>query len=372
MFGPVAIIHDWMTSMRGGERVLECLCSMFPQADVFTLRCEPRRLSPLLATRRVTTSFIDRVARAPFVGGRFRALLPLFPLAIEAFRLERYPLVISSSHCVALGARPRPGALHVAYVHSTMRYVHEGQAEYESRVPGGALGRLAFRGAARYLRRWDVAAGARPHVMIANSTFTRERIRRYYGRGAEVIPPPIETARFQKVAATTADGPLLVVSALVPNKRIDLAVQAVAGRPERLVIVGEGPERARLERLAGPNVEFRGWVADDALDELFARCRALVHPAVDDFGMVMAEALAAGRPVVAVREGGAPDIVRSGETGILVDAPTVESLRRALDDLGRLRFDQARAQADARRFDRREFERRFLAAVQSAWGMRAA
>src|SRR3954471_18694086 len=121
MFGPVAIIHDWMTSMRGSERVLECLCQLFPQADVFTLRSEPRRLSPLLASRRVTTSFIDRVARAPFMGGRFRALLPLFPLAVEAFRLDRYPLVISSSHCVALGARSAPGATHVAYVHSTMR-----------------------------------------------------------------------------------------------------------------------------------------------------------------------------------------------------------------------------------------------------------
>jgi glycosyltransferase involved in cell wall biosynthesis len=369
MLGPVAIIHDWMTSMRGGERVLECLCGIFPQADVFTLRCEPRRLSPDLAARRVTTSFIDRVARAPLMRGRFRALLPLFPLAVEAFRLERYSLVISSSHCVALGARAAPGAVHVAYVHSTMRYVHEGQAEYESRVPGGALGRVAFRGAARYLRRWDVAAGARPHVMIANSTFTRDRIRRYYGRGAEVIAPPIETARFERLAGPDAgeDAPLLVVSALVPNKRIDLAVQAMAGRRERLVVVGEGSERARLERLAGPNVQFLGWVSDQALDELLAGCRALVHPGVDDFGMVMAEALAAGKPVLAVREGGAPDIVRSGETGILVDAPTVEGLRDGLDRLARLPFDPARAQADARRFDRREFERRFLATVERAW-----
>jgi glycosyltransferase involved in cell wall biosynthesis len=373
MFGPVAIIHDWMTSMRGGERVLECLCGIFPQADVFTLRCEPRRLSPELAARRVTTSFIDRVARAPFMNGRFRALLPLFPLAVEAFRLDGYALVISSSHCVALGARPAPGAVHVAYVHSTMRYVREGQAEYEARVPGGRLGRLAFRGAARYLRRWDAAAGTRSHVMIANSTFTRERIRRYYARDAEVIPPPIETDRFERLAggaAANGDAPLLVVSALVPNKRVDLAVRAVAGRSERLVVVGEGPERDRLQRLAGPNVEILGWVSDQALDELVAGCRALVHPGVDDFGMVMAEALAAGKPVLAVREGGAPDIVRSGETGVLVDVATVEELRAGLDALARLRFDRARARADARRFDRREFERRFLATVEGAWQQR--
>jgi len=368
MFGPVAIIHDWMTSMRGGERVLECLCGIFPQADVFTLRCEPRRLSPLLATRRVTTSFIDRVARAPLMRGRFRALLPLFPMAVEAFRLDRYSLVISSSHCVALGARAAPGAVHVAYVHSTMRYVHEGQAEYETRVPGGALGRAAFRQAAHYLRRWDAAAGARPHVLVANSTFTRDRIQRYYGRSAHVIAPPIETGRFERLAGETGeDAPLLVVSALVPNKRIDLAVAAMAGRRERMVVVGEGSERARLERLAGPNVQFLGWVSDQRLDELLAGCRALVHPGVDDFGMVMAEALAAGKPVLAVREGGAPDIVRSGETGILVEAATVEDLREGLDRLARLRFDRAQAQAHARRFDRNEFERRFLATVEQAW-----
>src|SRR5215471_8100420 len=198
MFGPVAIIHDWMTSMRGGERVLECLCGIFPQADVFTLRCEPRRLSPQLATRRVTTSFIDRVARAPFMNGRFRALLPLFPLAVEAFRLDRYGLVISSSHCVALGALAPPSALHVAYVHSPMRYIREGQEAYETGVPGGKLGRLLFRGAAHYLRAWDTAAAARPDVLIANSAYTRDRIRRYYRREAEVIEPPIDTRRFAR------------------------------------------------------------------------------------------------------------------------------------------------------------------------------
>jgi glycosyltransferase involved in cell wall biosynthesis len=229
---------------------------------------------------------------------------------------------------------------------------------------------MAFRGAAHYLRRWDTEAGTRPHVMIANSSFTRERIRRYYDREAEVIPPPIETARFERLASaarTAPDAPLLVVAALVPNKRVDLAVQAVAGRPERLLVIGEGPERERLQRMAGPNVELLGWVSDRALDELLATCRALVHPGVDDFGMVMAEALAAGKPVVAAREGGAPDIIRSGETGILIDRPTVAGLRAALDGLAGLAFDRARAQADARRFDRGEFERRFLQAVRRPW-----
>jgi glycosyltransferase involved in cell wall biosynthesis len=373
MKGPVGIVHDWLTSMRGGERVVESLCSLFPQADVFTLRWEPRRLSPALAARRVTTSFIDRIARAPLVSGRFRGLLPLFPRAVESFRLDRYALVISSSHCVAVGALAPASALHVAYIHSPMRYVREGQARYEGSVPGGGLGRLLFRGAAHYLRRWDAAAAARPHVMIANSSYTRDRIRRYYGREAEVIAPPVDTGRFERAAARPGSGaPFLLVSALVPNKRIELAVRAFAGRPERLTVVGEGRERARLERLAGPNVTFAGWAGDEALDQLFAGCQALIHPGVEDFGMVMVEALAAGKPVIASREGGAVDIVRQDETGIVLEATTVEALRAALDRLPSLRFDAARLQAHARRFDRAVFERRFMGALERAWRARRA
>src|SRR5215471_6480310 len=233
MLDAVAIVHDWLISMRGGEHVLESLCGIFPRADVFTLRYEPAGVSPTLAGRNVTSSFIDRLARAPLMRGRFRALLPLFPLAVESFRLDRYQLVISSSHCVAAGAIAPPSALHVAYVHSPMRYVWEGQQAYESGVPGGGLGRLLFRGAAHYLRSWDTVAAARPDVLIANSLYTRERIRRYYRRDAEVIEPPIETRRFERVGAAGADrgptdgtAPYLVVSALVPYKRVDLAVRA--------------------------------------------------------------------------------------------------------------------------------------------------
>jgi glycosyltransferase involved in cell wall biosynthesis len=253
-----------------------------------------------------------------------------------------------------------------------MRYVREGQASYEASVPGGGLGRWAFRRMAGYLRRWDTAAGARPHVLIANSSYTRDRILRYYGRPSDVIHPPIETARFEAMAAEAdgggAEAPLLLVSALVPNKRVALAVRALAGRSERLVVVGEGPERAKLARLAGPNVTFKGWVSDRELDQLYAGCRALLHPAVDDFGMVMAEALAAGKPVIACAEGGAPDIVRPGETGILFDAPTVEAVRGALDRLGEMRFDPTRLRAEARKFDRSVFERRFREIVARTRG----
>jgi lipopolysaccharide/colanic/teichoic acid biosynthesis glycosyltransferase/glycosyltransferase involved in cell wall biosynthesis len=370
----VAIVHDWLTSMRGAERVVEALYRVFPRADLFTLTWDPTRLSPALARQKATTSAIHRVANAPFVSGRFRGLLPFFPRAVESFNLDRYSLVVSSSHCVALGALAAPSALHVAYLHSTMRYAREGQETYEASVPGGYLGRAVFRGAAHYLRRWEVEAAARPHVLIANSSYTRDRIRRYYQRDAQVIEPPIETDRFERAAddvpAADVDAPFLVVSALVPNKRVDLALRAFQGRPERLVIVGDGPERARLVELAGPNVTLIPRVAEADLAGLIARCRALVHPGVDDFGMVMVEALAAGKPVLACAEGGALDIVRDGETGLLIEAPTVEAVRAAIDRFARREdgFDPATLRASARRFDRIHFERRFAAAVDEARG----
>jgi len=365
--------------MRGGERVLEALCALYPGADLFTLRYDSDRVSPALARHRVTTSFIDRLARTPFLRGRFRGLLPLFPLAAESFDLTGYDLVISSSHCVAAGVLAPPRALHVAYLHSPMRYAWEARAAYEANVPGGAIGRLAFRAAAHYLRSWDQTASARPDVLIANSAYTRDRIRRYYRRDAEIIEPPIDTRRFGAAAASSAaaptmaatqGAPFLVVSALVPYKRVELAVRAMEGRAEQLIVVGEGPEMERLVRMAGPNVSFRGWVGDGELVELYAGCRAVIHPAVDDFGMVMVEALAAGKPVVVSREGGAAGIIRQDETGVFFDAPTVEALQEAMDRLLRLgdRLDPLRLRQEASQFDTAVFQRRFLAAVERAEG----
>jgi lipopolysaccharide/colanic/teichoic acid biosynthesis glycosyltransferase/glycosyltransferase involved in cell wall biosynthesis len=365
----VAIVHDWLTSMRGGERVVEVLCEMFPRADLFTLTWDPSRLSPALARRSARTSAIHRVAKIPFVNGRFRGLLPLFPLAIESFDLNPYTLVLSSSHCVALGALAPASALHVAYIHSTLRYVREAQSTYEASVPGGTVGRALFRGTARYLRKWDTAAGRRPHLLIANSRYTRDRVRKYYERDALVIEPPIETGRFERAARHNGDGgaaPFLMISALVPNKRVDLALRAFQGRSENLVVVGEGPEYERLLPLGGPNVTFLHHVDDAKLDVLLAQCRALVHTGIDDFGMVMVEALAAGKPLIACAEGGALDIAVDGETGVLIHAPTVAAVRAALDRFVSVSFDPARLQAFARRFDRKNFEKRLSDAIDGA------
>jgi glycosyltransferase involved in cell wall biosynthesis len=370
----VAIVHDWLVSMRGGERVLESLCRIYPRADVFTLRYDRGGVSRELAARDVRASFLDRLARTlPLGAAEFRMLLPLFPLAIESFRLDGYDLVVSSSHAVAKGAIAGPGSLHVSYVHSPMRYIWEAEGFYGRHVPGGAAGRAVFALLAHYLRQWDAMSTARVDALVANSHYTQQRIRRFYGRESSVIAPPVDCDRFARLPDPPAPNgapPLyLCVSALVPYKRVELAVRAFAGRRARLVVVGDGAERARLEALAAQagNVELRGRVSDDELDRLYGASQAVIHPAVDDFGIAQAEALAAGRPVVAFAGGGAADIVRDGETGALFAEATPEALGRALTRLEGMRLPAARLRAEARRFDRAEFEFRFGAFVEGCW-----
>ncbi|HEX3901368.1 MAG TPA: glycosyltransferase [Polyangia bacterium] len=368
----VAIVHDWLVSMRGAERVLESLCRLYPRAPIYTLRYDPRAVSAAIAAREVRTAFIDPLARRlPLGRAGFRMLLPLFPRAIESLPLANFDLIVSSSHAVAKGAVARPGALHVSYVHSPMRYIWEAAGDYAASVPGGVAGRAAFGVLSRALRRWDVASTARVDALVANSLYTRDRIRQIYGRGAEVIEPPVDASRFARVPDPSpspgGDSTYLCVSALVPYKRVELAVRAFAspGRRRRLIVVGDGPERPRLERLAGPNVELRGRVDDDELLRLYAACRAVVHPALDDFGIVPVEALAAGRPVVAFGAGGALDSVRDGESGVLFTEPTPEALGAALDRLEQLSFDPPRLRAAAARFDRASFEHRFGSFVEA-------
>jgi glycosyltransferase involved in cell wall biosynthesis len=379
----VALVHDWLVSIRGAEKVLESFCRIYPQADIFTLHHEPDgvRVSRELAARAVRTSFIDRLPRGlPRVRSAFRLLLPIFPAAIESLRLDGYDLVISSSHAVAKGAIAPPGALHVSYVHSPMRYIWEAGSEYAPRVPGGAVGRAAFGAVAHYLRLWDMAVTARVDALVANSRYTRDRIRRCYGRASEVIEPPVDVARFERIpdptpASASGGAPpmYLCVSALVPYKRVELAVRAFLGRAERLVVVGEGADMDRLTGIAAgaPNIELSGRLDDAAVDRLFAECQAVIHPAIDDFGIVPVEALATGRPVVAFAGGGATDSVRDGDTGVLFAEATPESLAAAVVRLQQLRFDPARLRAEARRFDRVTFERRFAALVDACWRARA-
>jgi glycosyltransferase involved in cell wall biosynthesis len=366
----VAIVHDWLTGMRGGEKCLEVFCELFPKATLFTLIHKRETLSPAIESMEIRTSFIERLPGARRSHQRY---LPLFPAAVERWDFTGYDFILSSSHCVAKGAIPAPGALHVCYCHTPMRYVWEFFDEY-FRAPGSGIATRAIMPlVARALRRWDRATSSRVGRFIANSRFVAERIRRVYGRDAEVIHPPVDTERFQAHGARH-DGPLLVVSKLVPYKRIDLAVRAATGLGAPLRVIGDGPERARLEAIAGPSVRFEGWIDDASLAEAYRGARAFLFTGLEDFGIVALEAQASGTPVVAFAGGGSLETVLDGKTGILFAPQTVEALVAAIRRLDALPLDADAARAHALRFSRARFRaeiRAYLAPLIGADAMAA-
>ncbi|MBN1917993.1 MAG: glycosyltransferase [Verrucomicrobia bacterium] len=353
----VAFVHDWLNGMRGGEKVLEAMLDVLPDADIYTLLLERDKISPAIAARPITTSFVQRL---PLARRIYRYYLPLFPRAVERFDLRGYDLVVSTSHCVAKGARA-PDGLHISYIHTPARYLYAFQQEYFGSSPAKRAAMAVF---GPHLKRWDLRTLGHVDHFIANSRNVADRIRRYYNRDAAVICPPVDTDFF-----TPDDGPpadfFLIVSALVPYKRIELAIEAVNRLRLPLVIVGRGPMRAALERLAGPTVSFRGWLSDDEVLSLLRRCRALVFPGEEDFGIVPVEAMACGRPVIAYGRGGALETVVPGETGLFFTEQTVDSLTGALECLGSAAFDPAACRRRAEAFSRERFQREFAGLVSS-------
>jgi glycosyltransferase involved in cell wall biosynthesis len=364
----VALVHDWLTGMRGGERCLEVLCELFPAAPLFTLLHVPGSVTPVIESRRIVTSFVQRLPRA---AERYRHYLPLFPLAIRRLDLRGYDLIVSMSHCVAKGVRVPPGALHLCHCFAPMRYVWERYDDYFGARAGLAT-RLAAPPVAAALRRWDRRTEG-VHGFVANSRYTADRIRNLYGRDADVIHSPVDVRRFEPTA-----GPgeyYLVVSALVPYKRVDLAVEAANRLGRRLLVVGTGPEERRLRALAGPHVEFLGWRGDRDVAALYARCRALLFPAVEDFGITPLEAAAAGRPTIALAQGGALettvglDSADGPPTGVFFPTQTAEALARAMLEFeaGEARFEPKALRAHAERFDRPLFKQRLADWIDARW-----
>ncbi len=362
----VALVHDWLTGRRGGERVLEQLAIMHPDADCYTLVHVPGSTFDAIERLHIHTSALSRI---PGVERHYRKLLPLMPAAIERFRLEGYDLVVSTSHAVAKGVRVARGTPHVCYCFTPMRYVWDQADAYLGR----GLRRAAAAPLAAWLRRWDARSSTPERVtrFIAISHGVADRIRRHYGRQADVLYPGVATERIAAAQGPPEDFYLLV-GGFVPYKREDLALEAFRrlGRP--LLVVGDGPTRAALEAAAPPNVRFAGRVSDAELESLFRRCRALVYPQDEDFGIIAVEAQAAGRPVLAYARGGATETVVPLEdengrppTGVWFDSQTPEALASAVETLERryAEFDSVAIRRHAEGFSNERFRREMAAAL---------
>ena len=300
-----AIVHDWLTGMRGGEKCLEEMCALFPDATLYTLLYRKGHLSPAIEAMKIHTSPIQRL---PGWGAYYRHLLPFFPAAVESFDLAGYDLVLSSSHCVAKGAVTGPETLHLCYCYTPMRYAWD---QYESYFAANRLRwweRLLIPPLIRRLRRWDVSTVGRVDSFASISNYIAARIRECYGRESVVIYPPVDVDAFD-ISPSPGDH-YLMVNALAPYKRVDIAIEAFNPLGRELRIVGTGQDRARLEQLAGKNIRFLGWISPADLAREYASCRALVFPAEEDFGITPLEAQASGRPVIAFGRGGAMETVR--------------------------------------------------------------
>jgi glycosyltransferase involved in cell wall biosynthesis len=377
----VALVHDWLTGMRGGERCLEVFCELFPEADLYTLLHRRGAMSPTIERMAIRPSLLQHIPRAHRV---YRHLLPLLPLAIRQFRLRGYDLILSSSHAVAKGVRRRGVPWHVCYCFTPMRYIWDQSPVYFPRERFSLPSWVVLQTALRYLRAWDVKSAQGVDAFIAISEHVAAKIQAYYNRAASVIPPPVDCEFFTPDRAIPRGDPpfYLIVSALVPYKRVDAAVAAFNRLRCPLVVIGTGPERRRLERLAGEHIRFLGWQPDDVVRDHYRRCQALIFPGEEDFGLVPLEAQACGAPVIALGRGGALETVipLSGPsrpaardlepTGVFFQEPTAEALCEAVQLFRRRRgaFRVEASRRNALRFERRLFKERIHAFLAGLLG----
>ena len=361
----LAIVHDWLTGMRGGEKALEAVCERFPDAEIFTLVHVRGSVSPTIERLRIHTSFVQRLPR---VNQFYRHYLPLFPTAIEQFSFDRFDRIVSLSHCCAKSVVHPPHVQHLCYCLTPMRYAWD---QFEAYFGAERIGRLpsaAMRPVMARLARWDRDTAVRADRYVAISHYVAGRIRRYYNRQATVVYPPVDTDFFHP-DATPPERFALVVSALVPYKRIDVAIAACARAGVPLTIVGDGPERASLERNAPASTSFLGRMSDEDIRALYRRAAVALLPGEEDFGIVPLEAQACGRPVVALGRGGALETVKPGETGLLVADLSAEAFADAIGDAVDRRFEPATIRRHAEQFSRSRFGDEIAARIAepSAW-----
>ena len=350
----IALVHDYFIQMGGAERVAEALHQIFPTSPLYTTVALAERLTPGLRDAAIHTSFMQHM---PAIENKFRQYFLLYPWAVESLDLSAYDLILSSSSGYGKGVHRSKNAVHVCYCHTPMRWAWR-YDDYAARENFGTFSRLALPAMLSGLRWWDLRASRQPDYYIANSQVVAARIRQIYGREAVVIPPPIDVDRFQP--DSVVDDYYLVLSRLLPYKRIDLAIEACTKLNRPLVVIGDGPDRQRLEKMAGPNVEFLGRVSDATVKRFASRCRALLFPGEEDFGMTPLEINAAGRPVIAYRGGGALETVREGLTGVFFERPTSQSLMTAIEEFEQYRWDPRILRHHAEKFSYPVFAARML------------
>jgi len=355
-FKRVALVHDWLFHMRGGEKVLEAIAELFPEADIYTLFLKRNELSPSLQSRNIHTSWLNRL---PGIQKYYRWLLPLLPYVISRLPLKNYDLVISSSHCVAKGAPVKKPTRHICYCHTPARYAWYFEEEYFSRHH--PILKKMIKSFLKRFRDWDLKTSKGVDAFIANSLNISKKIHSVYGREARVIHPPLDLDRFQ--LGRGRQDYYLIVSALVPYKRIDLAVEAFNQNGKPLWIVGKGEEEMKLRSQANENIRFLGWVSDQEINQLYGSAQALIFPGEEDFGIVPLEAQASGTPVIAYAGGGALETVKAGETGILFNKQTVSALSGAIREFEKKEFKVERLRQNAEGFSKERFQKEFLSAL---------
>jgi glycosyltransferase involved in cell wall biosynthesis len=357
----VAVVHDWLTGMRGGEKVLEGILELYPQAKVYTLLHFKEKISPAINRHEIETSFLQRLPA--FVKKKYSFLLPLMPWAIESFNLKCFDLVISSSHCVAKAVKAEKKARHYCYCHSPMRYAYDMFQAYFGEK--NWLYRNFIKFWLYFIRKWDQATVERVDYFIANSKNTANKIKRYYGREAAIINPPVDTDYFTPAKGKAKGDYYLIVSALVPYKKVDLAVKAFKQLPEkRLVVIGSGVEFEKIKALAGENVELKGWSSDQEIKRHYRQCKAFLFPGEEDFGITALEAQSCGNPVIAYRKGGCLETVIEGKTGLFFERQSPEELVKAIKAFELKRFKALECRKNALKYSKKSFKARMKAFIE--------
>lgn len=351
----VALVHDYLNQYGGAERVLEAFCELFPEAPIYTLFYDEKLTYGRFKGKDIRTSFIQKI---PFSRRYHQIFPPLMPMAVESLDLSEFDLVLSDSASFAKGVITKPTTLHICYLHTPLRYAWDKSHQYLSEFPLPPVLKPLASFFLTYLRLWDLHASIRPDVYLTNSRFVQSRIRKYYRKEAEVIPPPVSFEFFGgEFTIASSEDYFLMVGRLTPYKRFQLAITVFNKLGLPLKIVGDGPERMRLEKSAEENIEFVGTVSDQVLRDIYANCRALIFPQEEDFGIVALEAMAAGKPVIAFRGGGAIESIIEGETGLFFDEPTESALEKAVREFGAFSFDPQRIKNHTKGFDKEVFKK---------------